>query len=224
MLAFVVSSLLLALPGDSVTERSSASYSVTMKDGKVVERTGDEAAVRRMLAQFPEVEAMLSRFEREQGLSSGGLASPVPSLAGGAAPSAEDLLERVKRMQADALTKAAEDARRAGTTDASKRAGTSTSDATSTKSDDAASDSSFSSSSSVDSSSSHESSSSDSARDSRRSSKDRRAKADASKSGARTPADRAGTRTPARRAPATPEAGRPAAPAPKPAPTRRAGG
>lgn len=223
MLAFVVSSLLLALPGDSVTERSSASYSVTMKDGKVVERTGDEAAVRRMLAQFPEVEAMLSRFEREQGLSSGGLASPVPSLAGGAAPSAEDLLERVKRMQADALTKAAEDARRAGTTDTSKRAGTSTSDATSTKSDDAASDSSSSSSSSVDSSSSHESSS-DSARDSRRSSKDRRAKADASKSGARTPADRAGTRTPARRAPATPEAGRPAAPAPKPAPTRRAGG
>lgn len=223
MLAFVVSSLLLTLPGDSVTERSSASYSVTMKDGKVVERTGDEAAVRRMLAQFPEVEAMLSRFEREQGLSSGGLASPVPSLSGGAAPSAEDLLERVKRMQADALTKAAEDARRAGTTGASKRAGTSTSDATSTKSDDAASDSSSSSSSSVDSSSSHESSS-DSARDSRRSSKDRRAKADASKSGARTPADRAGTRTPARRAPATPEAGRPAAPAPKPAPTRRAGG
>lgn len=224
MLAFLVSSLLVTLPGDAVTERSSASFSVTMKDGKVVERKGDEAAVRRMLAQFPEVEAMLDRFEREQGLSGGGVAPPVPPLAGGAAPSAEDLLERVKRMQAEAMAKAAEDARRAGKTDATKRDGTSTTDSTSAKSEDSASDSSSSSSSSADSSSSHESSSSDSARDSRRSSKDRRAKADAAKPGARTPADRAGTRTPARRAPTTPEAGRPAAPASKPAPPRRAGG
>ncbi|MCC7172853.1 MAG: hypothetical protein IT459_20560 [Planctomycetes bacterium] len=224
MLAFIISSLLLTLPGDAVSEHSSASFSVTMKDGKVVERNGDEASVRRMLAQFPEVEAMLDRFEREQGLSGGGVAPPVPPLAGGAASSAEDLLERVKRMQAEALAKAAEDARRAGKTDATKRDGTSTTDATSAKSEDSASDSSSSSSSSVESSSSHESSSSDSARDSRRSSKDRRAKDAASKPRARDPAERAGSRPASRGTTPAPSMGRKAAPAPKPTPSSRAGG
>lgn len=224
MLAFVVSSLLVTLPGDAVTERSSASFAVTMKDGKVAERKGDEAAVRRMLAQFPEVEAMLDRFEREQGRSGDGIAPPVPPLASGAAPSAEDLLERVKRMQAEAMAKAAQDARRAGKTDATKRDGASAADSKSAKSEDSASDSSSSSSSSVESSSSHESSSSDSARDSRRSSKDRRAKDAASKPRAHDPAERAGSRPASRGTTPAPSAGRRVAPAPKPTPPRRVGG
>lgn len=224
MLATVVTTLALLVPGDSTSERSSASFSITMKDGKVVERKGDEAAVRRMLAQFPEVEAMLERFEREQGLGAGGLVPPTPPLAGGAAPSADELLERVRRMQAEALAKAAEEARRAGKPGAADPAGASSSDSTSSRSEDSASDSSSSSSVDSSSSSSQQSSSSDSARDSRRSSADRRAKRNATKPDAREPAARGTERPAARGTTPKPNPGRFTPPAVKPVPPRRAGG